>query len=494
MDINIDYIPTDKQALYHASTADEVLYGGAAGGGKSRATVMEAFIDGMENPGIHSYLFRNTYPELRDTLVKEAQLNIPKQLGRYIGSDHDYRLQNGSVLHFRYARNLTDAYTYQGAEMNRLFIDELTKFKKEIVDFLLTRVRAPKSLNVKPFKRFTANPGGVGHGWVKSMFIDALEPYKIHKIEAYSRTLKRNTIVTRQYIPALVTDNPHLTEDYIIQLESLPEALQKALLEGNWDMFEGQVFTEWVNDPNNYQTRQKTHVIDPFVIPSDWKRYRSFDWGYSRPFSVGYWAECPFGRLYRYHEIYGTEKDPVTRITKEPNKGLYMSVDKVADLVKVYEDKYEKGNQVIGYADPSIFADNGMPDGSIARIFERRGIYWQPADNSRIPGKMQVHYRLAFDADGLPMMYVFSNCKDFIRTIPNLVYDLNDVEDVDTEGEDHIYDDTRYMCMARPIKARKNMMPKKIWTPQDDPLNMIERPIVTTPYDSLGSVFNNMKV
>ena len=130
-----------------------------------------------------------------------------------------------------------------------------------------------------------------------------------------------------------------------------------------------------------------------------------------------------------------------------------------------------------------------MPDGSIARIFERRGIYWQPADNSRIPGKMQVHYRLAFDADGLPMMYVFSNCKDFIRTIPNLVYDLNDVEDVDTEGEDHIYDETRYICMARPIKPRKNMMPKKILTPQDDPLNMIERPIVTTPYDSLGKVF-----
>ena len=152
---------------------------------------------GMENPGVHSYLFRNTYPELRDTLVKEAQLSIPRELGRYIGSDHDYRLQNGSVLHFRYARNLVDAYTYQGAEMNRLFIDELTKFKKEIFDFLLTRVRAPKLLNVKPFKRFTANPGGVGHGWVKSIFIDALEPYKIHKIESYSRTLKRNTIVTR---------------------------------------------------------------------------------------------------------------------------------------------------------------------------------------------------------------------------------------------------------------------------------------------------------
>ncbi len=473
--------------MYHTSTADELLYGGAAGGGKSKATVEEAFIDGLEHPGIHSYLFRETYPELRDTLVKEAQLSIPKELGRYIGSDHDYKLQGGSVLHFRYCRSMTDAYLYQGAEMNRLFIDELTKFTQDRFDFLCTRVRAAKRLGVKPFKRFTANPGGVGHGWVKAMFIDALEPYKIHTIRTFSKTLQRETVVTRQYIPALVTDNPHLTEDYVIQLEMLPEALQKALLEGNWDVFEGQVFTEWRNDPKNYKTRQKTHVIEPFLIPREWRRFRSFDWGYAKPFSVGYWAEDPSGRLYRYHGIYGTEKDPVTRLTKTPNKGLYMSVDKVAELVKAYEDKYEKGNTIIGYADPSIFADNGMPDGSIARIFERKGIFWQPADNERIPGKMQIHYRLAFDADGLPMMYVFKNCTDFIRTIPALVYDLNDVEDIDTKTEDHIYDETRYICMARPIKARKNMMaPKTIQ--EFDPLNLIERPQILTPYDGVGRI------
>ena len=480
--------------MYHSSTADELLYGGAAGGGKSRATVMEAFIDAMEHPGVDTYLFRETMPELRDTLIKEAELNIPIELGKYIGSVKDYKLNNGSTLHFRYCRNMKDAFLYQGTEMNRLFIDELTKFTKDRYDFLSTRVRSPKKKKIKPLKRYTANPGGVGHGWVKALFIDALEPYKVQEFETYSTTLKRMVKVTRQYIPALVTDNPHLTDDYIIELESKPEALRKALLEGNWDMFEGQVFSEWSNKPQAYATRKGTHVIDGFVIPSDWKRYRSFDWGYSRPFSVGYWAEDPSGRLYRYHEIYGTEKDSVTRITKEPNKGLYMSVDKVADLVKAYEDKYEKGNHIIGYADPSIFADNGMPDGSIARIFERKGIYWQKADNERIAGKMQFHYRLAFDADGLPMVYIFKNCKDFIRTVPNLVYDLYDVEDVDTDGEDHIYDEARYMFMAKPIKIRKNMMSKKIWTPQDDPLNLIERPIITTPYDSLGSVFNNIKI
>lgn len=475
--------------MYHTSVADELLYGGAAGGGKSKATVEEAFLDGMENPGVHSYLFRCTYPELRDTLVKEAKLSIPKELGRYIGSEHDYKLQNGSVLHFRYCRNMTDALLYQGAEINRLFIDELTKFTQDRFDYLCSRVRAPKMLNIKPFKRFTANPGGVGHGWVKSMFIDALEPYKIHKIETFSQTLQKTTRVTRQYIPALVTDNPHLTEDYIIQLEALPEALRKALLEGNWDCFEGQAFTEFRNDADNYATRKNTHVIAPFVIPKEWRRYRSFDWGYSKPFSVGYWAEDTSGRLYRYHEIYGTQKDSVTHLTKEPNKGLMLSVDKVADLCKAYEDKYEQGQEIIGYADPAIFSDGGMPDGSIARIFERKGIYWQKADNARIAGKMQLHYRLAFDADGLPMMYIFSNCKDFIRTIPSLPYDLVDVEDIDTAAEDHIYDEVRYMLMAKPIIPRRNMMPQKKLLMLDDPLNMIERPIITTPYESFGRVF-----
>lgn len=488
MNVNIDYTPTIKQGMYHSSKADELLYGGAAGGGKSKASVMEAFIDGMEHPGVHSYLFRETFRELEDTLIKEAKSSIPQELGRYISSTHDYKLVNGSELHFRYCRNMTDAFTYQGAEMNRLFIDELTKFTKDRFDYLCTRVRAAKKLNVKPYKRFTANPGGVGHGWVKATFIDCLTPYKIKKFKEYSQTLQKETVITRQYIPALVTDNPHLSDNYIIELEKKPAALRKALLNGDWNVFEGQAFPEFVDDPSNYDNRQKTHVIAPFKIPDHWQRYRTFDWGYSKPFSVGYWAEDESGRLYRYHEIYGTAKDKITRLTIEPNKGLYMSVDKLADLIAEYEKQYEKGHSIIGYADPSIFADNGMPQGSIARIFESKGIFFYKADNERIPGKMQVHYRLAFSEDGLPMVYIFNTCKDFIRTISTLVYDLINVEDIDTDGEDHIYDETRYMFMARPIIPRKNHMRKQILE-VDDPLNMIHRPTILTPYDSLGKIY-----
>ena len=482
MEININYTPTKKQALYHQSNAYELLYGGAAGGGKSKATVMEALIDSLEHPGIDSYLFRRTYPELRDTLIREAQASIPKELGRYKESSHDFYLINGSVLHFRYCRNLTDAYNYQGTEMHRLYIDELTHFPQEVYDYLRTRVRAPKSKSVQPRIRCTSNPGGVGHGWVKAAFIDGKEPFKIYHIPIESKTLKKTTEITRQYIPAYATDNPHLGENYIIELEQKPEALRKALLYGDWSVFEGQVFTEFVNNPEHYKDRIGTHVIEPFVIPKEWKRYRSFDWGYPRPFSIGYWAADNDGRLYRYAEIYGSPKNKDTKRTDKPNIGMQMTPDDVAKLAEEYEKEYEKGNRIIGVADPAIFDESRGSDGCISKIFERHGLYFEKGDHERIAGKMQLHNRLAFDEHGIPMLYVFNTCHDFIRTIPTIVYSQVRPEDIDTDGEDHIYDETRYMCMYLPILPPK--APAKAPLPErDDPLNMYKRETVKTPYD-----------
>jgi len=476
----LDYSPTEKQALFHASSADEVLFGGAAGGGKSRAIVMEAVIDALEHDGIDSYLFRRSYPELESTLIAEAHRCVPQELYKYSKVTHDMRFHNGSTLHFRFCRNMQDAVKYQGCEMHRLYIDELTHFTQEIYDYLKTRLRAPKRLNIKPKIRLTTNPGGVGHGWVKAMFIDRVPPFEVQSFPVYSEVLGESRCVTRQYIPAYATDNPHLNAEYIIELEQKPPALRKALLLGDWNVFEGQVFAEFVNDPKHYRDRLFTHVIDPFIIPDDWQRYRSLDWGYSRPFSVGYWAQDRDGRLYRYAEIYGSPKDGATGLTLRPNAGMKMPPHEVARLIRNYEDRYEKGRHIIGIADPSIFDESRGSDGCIAAILERQGIYFEGGDNERIAGKMQVHHRLSFDERGVPMLYVFSTCRDFIRTFGALTYDVNRVEDINTEGEDHIYDETRYMCMYKPINPEK---PRAAAAQGGfDPLELFERPPVTNPY------------
>lgn len=480
MKYNLDYLPTPKQALFHASSADEVLYGGAAGGGKSCAIVMEAVIDALEHDGIDSYLFRRSYPELESTLIAQALRCVPKELYSYSRSTHDMIFQNGSTLHFRFCRSLQDAYKYQGCEMHRLYIDELTHFTAEIYDYLKTRLRTPKRLGIRPKIRLTTNPGGVGHGWVKAAFIDGMAPFEVHTITVQSQLLGHEKQVTRQYIPAYATDNPHLSDDYIIELEQKPPALRRALLLGDWNVFDGQVFTEFVNDSNHYRDRLYTHVIEPFRIPEEWQRFRSMDWGYSRPFSVGYWAQDEEGRLYRYAEIYGSPKDVSTGRTLRPNVGMRLSPHEVARLIRQYEDRYEKGRHIIGIADPSIFDESRGSDGCIAAILERQGIYFSGGDNERIAGKMQLHHRLSFDERGVPMLYVFSNCHDFIRTLPALTYDPVYVEDINSQGEDHIYDETRYMCMYRPITAPRPR--ETAQAPGFDPLDLFERPTFRNPY------------
>ena len=281
--VAIDYEPTAKQQMFHRSRADRLLYGGAAGGGKSRACVMDALFRCLRHPGTHAYLFRRSYPELLDSLIKEAQECIPLELGEYKSSSHDLELPNGSVMHFRHCLREKDRFLYNGSEIDWLYIDELTTFSKRIVDHLLTRLRTKKTSGIKPIVRYTSNPGGIGHGWVKQMFIDCANPFEIHVERIYSPQLKKFRDIKMQYIPAFVTDNAHITDDYLYELESKPKALRDALLYGKWDAFEGQVFIEFVNDPAHYLDKMETHVIEPFELPRYWPRYRSFDFGYSKP-------------------------------------------------------------------------------------------------------------------------------------------------------------------------------------------------------------------
>jgi hypothetical protein len=185
-------------------------------------------------------------------------------------------------------------------------------------------------------------------------------------------------------------------------------------------------------------------VIEPFEIPDGWKIHRSFDWGYNKPFSCGWWAVDYDGVAYRILELYGC--------TKTPNEGVKWTPPQVfAEIHRIEtEHRWLRGKRITGIADPAIWdAETGE---SIADVAAKHQVYFTPGDNKRIPGWMQIHYRFAFDDNGYPQMYVFNNCKAFIRTIPLLQYDEHKPEDLDTDGEDHVADEARYFCMSRPIK------------------------------------------
>ena len=450
MNIELDYAPTEKQRRFHESCADEVLYGGAAGGGKSYAICWDAFMRCMAYPGTHAYLFRRTYPEVEMTLVRTMLAIVPAQLGKYVSGVHEMKFVNGSVAHFCHLSNEGEGLLkYQGAEIHWLYFDELTHFTKAMYDYLRTRLRANRKLGIVPCVRSASNPGGPGHAWVKARFVDATQcGRQVRRMPVRSETLGRCAVRSVEYIPALATDNPHITKDYIIELEQKPRALREALLYGKWDAFDGQAFPEFTDDPERYADGQYTHVIAPFEIPHHWPRFVSFDHGYTRPFSFGVWAVDEEGRAYRYKELYGC-------VAGEANTGVQLTPGEIGRrLGELLESEYREGIRVQGVADPAIWdRSRGMSvEEQIRSAYA--GVVFSKGDNTRLPGKMQLHERLKFGEDGRPMLYVFSTCRDFIRTIPALVYDARRPEDIDTAGEDHIYDETRYFLMSRPIAPR----------------------------------------
>ena len=280
---------------------------------------------------------------------------------------------------------------------------------------------------------YTCNPGGPGHGYIKRLFIDRrYEPGE--DPEDYA------------FIPARVTDNTALLArqpDYLKTLEALPPKLRRAWLEGRWDIMEGQVFQEFTDDPAHYEDRQWTHVIRPFDVPREWSVYRSYDFGYAKPFSCGWWAVDHDGCVYRIAELYGC--------TATPNEGVLWTPDKQFAEIRRIEEEHPllRGRQIQGVADPAIWdASRGE---SIYETALKHRIFFVKGDNRRIAGWMQMHYRMSFDEQGYPMLYVFENCRAFIRTVPALMYSQTAPEDVDTSQEDHVADESRYFCMTRPI-------------------------------------------
>jgi hypothetical protein len=473
---------TPKQSRALCSLATEILYGGAAGGGKSYFMRALAILLCGLIPGLNVYLFRR----LHDDLIKnhiEGTGGFPEMLAYLIRSGHvqiveaEIRFWNGSKIFLCHCQHEKDRFKYQGAEIHVLLMDELTMFSETIYRFLRGRLRAPglvvpqwardffkdkfgvDLVDKIPMVLSGSNPGNIGHGWVKAGFIDGATPFQLRRMS------KAEGGMLRQYIPARLEDNPHIdAEDYGGKLEGLGnKELVRAMLHGDWNIVAGAFF--------DILNEQK-HRLPGFVPPKHWTRFRAMDWGSAKPFSVGWYviAEAewvkfrdgsermlPQGALVRYREWYGAQKDQDGRVIAD--KGLRLTAEAVGRGIKEREAG-EKVDETLSVADPAIWKEDGGP--SIAekmlkcdpkRPGDMNGPRFLPADNSRVQGWQAMYGRLVFESmeNEEPMLYVTDDCPDWWRTVPALQHDDNKPEDIDSRMEDHAGDECRYACQSRPV-------------------------------------------
>lgn len=456
---------SDKQYRFLTDGHRHVGYGGARGGGKSWAVRTKAKILAAVYAGIKVLIVRRTFPELLNNHINQLREEL-HGLAKFNKSEKVFTFPNGSTIKFGYCNCDGDLGQYQGAEYDVIFLDEATQLQEEWIKKINACVRGVNNFPKRTY--YTCNPGGASHGYIKRLFIDRRFE-EAEKPEDYSFT------------QALVQDNRALMEtqpEYVAELETLPPKLREAWLYGKWDVYEGQFFEDFRTEPDVKKCHEAgitpeeareqgrwTHVIKPFDLNSGerrgWNIMRSYDFGYGKPFSLGYWAVDYDGVLYRILEIYGC--------TKEPNEGVKWSPDEQFRHFREFENEHPwlKGRKIVdSVADPAIWdASRGE---RIAETAERYGIYFSPGDNARIPGWMQMHYRMQFDDNGYARMYIFEGCNAFIRTVPLMMYSQTKPEDLDTDMEDHVADEVRYMCMSRPIKPIVEIKTELVY---GDPLN-----------------------
>jgi len=429
----------------------EVFYGGARGGGKTESSIgdwlQHSSLYGENAVGI---FFRRKLIQLAEVIARTKQI-FPKLGAKYNEQKKEWVMRNGARLKFAYLERDSDAEEYQGHNYTRVYVEEVTNFPSPgPINKLRATLRSAAGVPVG--MRLTGNPGGPGHNWVKKRYIEP-DPrgFKVitEQCEIEVEGVRSTVSLDYVFIPSKIGDNILLMKNdptYILRLrQSGSDALVKAWLEGNWDIVDGAFFDEWDESVHVLPTNDWIRKI-----PTSALRFRAMDWGSARPFSVGWYAVSdgtwglPHGALLKYREWYGATG---------PNKGLKMTADLVA---KGIFEREQNERITYGVADPAIFIRDGGP--SIGETMAIHRCSWKRADNKRKAGAEKLRQYLV-GVDNLPLIYFLDCCEDTIRTIPVLQHDDRDMEDVDTESEDHAYDETRYAVMSRPWVRKTTSLP-----------------------------------
>ncbi len=427
------------QTDFLAAPETDVLYGGAAGGGKSYAMLVDP-LRFAHRAAHRALILRRSMPELRELIDKSRELYPQAFPGcKFREVEKIWTFPSGAKLEFGFLERDADVYRYQGQAYSWIGFDEITHLNTEFSwNYLASRLRTTDP-EITPYMRCTANPGGAGATWVKKRYVNPSEP---------NESFTGKDGLTRKFIPARLEDNPYLATDgrYEQMLKALPEVQRRQLLEGNWDITEGAAFTEF---------DVMVHVVTPFEIPIGWERLKGIDYGYASESSCIWGCVDPSdGTLIIYRELY--------------RKGL--TGEMLAQMITNME--LEDPYSVQGVLDTAAWNRTGTTGPTVGETLQRAGHKLRRADKNRIQGKIQIHEYLRVQPSGRPKIQIFNSCPNLIRELQSIPLDKSNPEDVDTHAPDHAYDALRYLIMSRPkvndiFSQFRNMRMEQAYTPVD---------------------------
>jgi hypothetical protein len=427
------------QEDFLAAGETDVLYGGAAGGGKSYAMLVDP-LRYAHRSAHRGLILRRSMPELRELIDKSREL-YPKafQGCKYREVEKMWTFPSGAKIEFGFLERDADVYRYQGQAYSWIGFDEITHLPTEFAwNYLASRLRTTDP-DIVPYMRCTANPGGVGATWVKKRYIDPIPP---------NESFEGDDGLTRKFIPARLQDNPFLASDgrYERMLKALPPTQRQQLLEGNWDVSEGAAFTEFT---------PVLHVVTPFEIPINWERVKGIDYGYASESACVWGAIDPEdGTLIIYRELY--------------KKGLLGT--ELAEMLTNME--IEDPFSVAGVLDTACWSRTGTTGPTVGETLLRAGHKLRRADKNRVQGKIQIHEYLKVTQSGRPRLQIFNTCPNLIRELQSIPLDKSNPEDVNTHAPDHAYDALRYLIMSRPrindpLSQMRQIQREQVFRPVD---------------------------